>query len=80
MLDQLLIELDLRLNEITDDSAIYDNCQDAYDLIHKDRKAQQLYVEICKLLDYRMPEELKEILQTYDIEIKNYHNQIEENK
>ena len=80
MLEQLLINLDLRLNEITEDSAIYDNCQDAYDLIHKDAKAKKIYVEICKLFNFEMPEELKEILQTYDIEIKNYHNQIEENK
>ena len=80
MLEQLLINLDLRLNEITEDSQIYDNCVDALDLIAKDRKASKIYKNICNLINFEMPEELKEILQTYDIEIKNYHNLVEKNK
>lgn len=75
-LNDLIVNLDLRLNEITNDSSIYDNCKDALDLIHKDVYASDIYKRICEITDYQTDfEDLNEILQTYDIEIKNYHNQ-----
>lgn len=75
-LQDLLINLDLRLNQITTDSSIYDNCQDALDLIHKDSYASFIYKRICEVTNYQTDfEDLNEILQTYDIEIKNYHEQ-----
>ena len=78
-LQSLIIDLDLELNSYTNDSSVYDNCRDALDLISHDAKAKEIYKQIIDLVDFEIPEELKEILQTYDVEIENYFKQIEEN-
>lgn len=72
-LESLIIRLDLELLDYTNDSIVYDNCDDVYDLLNHDLKAKDIYNRIIELVDYELPEELKEILQTYDIEISNYH-------
>lgn len=76
-LEDLIINLDGRLLKITEDSAIYDNCHNALDLINKDPYARDIYKRICEITNYQKDiEEINEILQTYDIEIRNYHKQI----
>ena len=80
LLQSLIIDLDLELNNYTIDSSVYDKCKDALDLINHDEKAKEIYAQIINLVDFETPEELKEIEQTYDIEIQNYHQKIEENK
>lgn len=75
-LNDLLVNLDMRLNAITVNCSIYDNCRNALDLIHNDGYANAIYKRICEVTNYQTDfEDLNEILQTYDIEIRNYHQQ-----
>lgn len=80
-LQDLINNLELRLLQITEDSAIYDYCNDALDLIARDAKASAIYKKIMEITDNQTDiEDLNELLQTYDIEIKNYKKLVEENK
>ena len=74
-LDELIIELNLTLEEETEDANVFIDCNDWWDLIRKCSKARIIYEEINDL-EWTYGETFKELTSVIDY----YQDQIDEFK
>ena len=82
IIDYLIISFDLELKDATnDDGWAYSKSKNIMELINLNQRTRDSWSFFCEIFEGKeMPEKLKEILKTYDIEIKKYHQKLEKNK
>lgn len=76
-LEELIIELDLALQRETDDSNVFINCNDWYDLMRHCSKARNYWNQICDLEIWDVnDDDFKDSIKKLDSIIDDYESQI----
>ena len=74
-MNDLIIDLELALEHETDDSMVYDDCYDWFDLLQHCDRSRKIYDELQDyLIAYdHTPRDLTKLENHYENQIKQYH-------